>query len=111
MDSLPFDHFPTELLNDYNKELAAKVQELQSSLNEKQKKVQSEEDRTQTLQEHYKNASTEAQNTQLLLEAKNSETETELHLKQVAERELGRLQIEIQKIDKQVNDIQDQVSI
>lgn len=110
MDStFAFDHFPPELLNDYNKQLALKIQELQKTLEEKNKKFQAEEQRCQTLKEHFKNATVEAQNTQLLLEAKNNETTTELHMKQVAERELGRLQIEIQKIDKQVNDIQDQV--
>lgn len=63
-------------------------------------KLLDREDRTKVLQDHLKNVQYELLHTQQLIEAKNKEIETEDHLKQVQERQVGRLEAEIRKLDK-----------
>ncbi|KAL9644004.1 hypothetical protein ABK040_005472 [Willaertia magna] len=106
-----FDQFPPELLNERNKALSLQVKEKEREQKEKEKALEVDEERKKVLAEHLRSAAVEIQNTQLLIEAKNNEIETENHLKQVAERELGRLKNEVQRIDKKSNELQDKTNI
>merc|ERR1711902_296200 len=49
-------------------------------------------------------------NTQQLLDAKKHEVETEEHLKALTNRKLGRLKAEIVRLQKMLDDTQDQVN-
>ena len=44
------------------------------------------------------------------MDAKNEEIETEEHLKQIAERQSGRLRNEIEKLEQRVADQQDRLN-
>ena len=49
--------------------------------------------------EHLKSVQMELVHTQSLVDAKNKEIETEEHMKQITERQSGRLKNEIEKLD------------
>jgi len=49
----------------------------------------------------------ELHHTQSLIEAKNKEIETEDHLKQVAERQVGRIESEMRKLEKMAIELQE----
>ena len=79
-------------------------------------KYEEKSDRMKVLKEHYKNVNNELLNTQQLIDGKNKEIETEDHMKQMAERQIGRLESELKKFDKQnieeqerLNDVQNQI--
>lgn len=62
-------------------------------------KIEDLNERLLVLREHYKNIKQELKNTQALIDVKNKETETEKHLSMVAERQIGRVNKELQKCD------------
>ena len=68
------------------------------------------------LQEHLKNVQAELLHTQALIDARNKEIESEDHLKQIAERQTGRIESELRKLEKlgieqqeRLNDVQNQI--
>jgi hypothetical protein len=91
--------FP-EYANEQNKQLNMIIKEKRQLNKEIYHKLLDREDRTKVLQDHLKNVQYELLHTQQLIEAKNKEIETEDHLKQVQERQVGRLEAEIRKLDK-----------
>lgn len=52
------------------------------------------------LKEHAKNVEVELLHTQALVDAKNKEIESEDHLKQITERQTGRIESELRKLEK-----------
>jgi coiled-coil domain-containing protein 39 len=62
------------------------------------------------LQEHLKSVKQELVHTQALVDGKNAEIETEEHMKQIAERQAGRLKNELTKLDQRVADQQDRLN-
>eukprot|EP00795_Rhopilema_esculentum_P016360 gene16360-7754_t len=60
-------------------------------------------DRIHSMSDHLKNVRQELQQTQELCGAKKREIDSEDHLRQVAEREKGRLAAEVQRITKEIN--------
>ncbi|CAE7876649.1 CCDC39, partial [Symbiodinium sp. KB8] len=63
------------------------------------------------MQEHLKNVKAEIEHTQGLVDAKGKEIETEDHLKQLSDREIGRIRQELKKLDIEAEDVQDQMNI
>lgn len=59
---------------------------------------------------HLRNIQQELMNSQNLYEAKNREAETEVHMKQLSEREMGKLKVEIEQLEKQEAELKDRVS-
>jgi hypothetical protein len=63
------------------------------------------------MQEHHKAVLVEIQNTQFLNGAKSKEVTTENHLRQVADRESGKIKVEIEKLKRQTQEIQEKVIV
>ncbi len=63
-------------------------------------KIADVEERKKILADHLKNVRTELVNTQQLIDDKNKEIETEDHLKQLNERQIGRLKASVRKIEE-----------
>lgn len=68
-------------------------------------------ERAKILEDHLKNVQSELFQTQRLVEAKDKEIATENHLKMLAEREIGRLESEVKKIDVAAAEIQEQTDM
>ena len=60
--------------------------------------------------EHLKSVQMELVHTQSLVDAKNKEIETEEHMKQITERQSGRLKNEIEKLENRIADQQDRLN-
>lgn len=58
-------------------------------------------ERSKVLKDHLKNVRAELINTQQLIDDKNKEIETEDHLKQLNERQIGRLKSGLRKLEEQ----------
>lgn len=102
-----FDQLPSEILNEENKELSRKVKEQQIILREKEKEKDQLKDRIELLDQHLNSVKSEVTHTQSLVNSKHKEIETENHLRQLAERELGRLSTELKKYEKEFAELQD----
>lgn len=55
-------------------------------------------------------AQQELLNTQFLYDARNREVDTENHMKQLAEREAGRIKVDLESISREVQELQDKVN-
>lgn len=96
------------------------ARQLDLQIKEKQRKIETTVDklvdvqeRAKVMKEHFKNVKQELDHTNALLTAKNAETQTETHLRQLAIRALGKagndsksLQSEIETVQDQLNSIQ-----
>jgi chromosome segregation ATPase len=61
----------------------------------------------QVMNGHLKNVESEHKHSQALVDSKNREIDTESHLRQLAEREMGRVNNDISKINKSCLEVQD----
>jgi chromosome segregation ATPase len=68
------------------------------------------EERVKVLQEHYKSVEEEFKQTQDLVDQKNKEIETEDHMKQLEERQAGKLANDLQKGESRAADLQDRLN-
>ena len=100
-----------EFANQENRELHAEVMSKERRINEVDKLVDEHAQRVAVMAEHLKNVQQELQHTQQLTDAKNKEIETEDHLKQLAERQAGRVRQDLQKLDIRAEEIQDQLNV
>jgi len=73
--------------------------------------VKDTKDRMAVMVEHLSNVQQELVNTQQLTDAKSKEVETEDHLKQLGDREKGRVLQEIGKLERNAFDLQDRLNI
>ena len=76
-----------------------------------EEEVKDTKDRMAVMVEHLNNVQQELVNTQQLTDAKSKEVETEDHLKQLGDREKGRVLQEISKLERQAFDLQDRLNI
>ncbi|KAL4481667.1 hypothetical protein ABPG74_007756 [Tetrahymena malaccensis] len=109
------DDFP-EYANEQNKRLNEIIKKKRKLIKDISAKIEEKSDRTKVLQEHLKNVEQELLHTQALIDAKNKEIETEDHMKQIAERQSGRIQSELKILEKRsieqqekLNDVQNQI--
>ena len=72
--------------------------------------IEEHQERLKILEEHLKSVKMELVHTQSLVDAKNKEIETEEHLKQITERQSGRLRNEIEKLEQRIADQQDRLN-
>jgi len=72
--------------------------------------IEEHQERLLILQEHLKTVKMELVHTQSLVDAKNKEIETEEHMKQITERQSGRLKNEIEKLETRIADQQDRLN-
>lgn len=66
--------------------------------------IEEHQERLKILAEHLKSVQLELVHTQSLVDSKNKEIETEEHMKQITERQSGRLKNEIEKLDNRIAD-------
>ncbi|KRX02640.1 hypothetical protein PPERSA_11980 [Pseudocohnilembus persalinus] len=109
------DDFP-EYANEQNKQLNEIIKEKRRLIKEISRKIDEKQDRKKILGDHLKSVQVELLHTQALIDEKNKEIETEDHLKQISERQIGRLQAEYRKMKKlameqeeKLNDVQNQI--
>ncbi|ETE64747.1 Coiled-coil domain-containing protein 39, partial [Ophiophagus hannah] len=84
---------------DWDDGFAIPLQRLQKEKANLQNQLSDYEDRVTAMSSHLKNVKQEFDLTQCLFRARQNEIETEQHFKAVAEREVGRLKTEIQKLE------------
>ncbi|XP_008562903.1 PREDICTED: coiled-coil domain-containing protein 39-like, partial [Galeopterus variegatus] len=85
----------------------SKMQRERSSL---QDQLRDYEDRINAMTSHFKNVKQEFSFTQSLYKAREHEIESEEHFKAIAERELGRVKDEIQRLENEMASIQERKS-
>mmetsp|Transcript_8642 Transcript_8642/g.12761 ORF Transcript_8642/g.12761 Transcript_8642/m.12761 type:complete len:920 (+) Transcript_8642:114-2873(+) len=108
-EEITFEELHPSLLNEENKALSKKVKEQEQILKNKEKERDDLVDRISILEEHLKAIKTEVNHTQVLVNAKNKDIEAENHFRQVAEREIGRLNTELKQYEKEFAEIQDKL--
>ncbi|EGR30111.1 hypothetical protein IMG5_141810 [Ichthyophthirius multifiliis] len=109
------DDFP-EYANEQNKRLNEIIIKKRNLIKDIQNKFEEKSERTKVLKEHLKNVQYELLNTKALIDTKNKEIETEDHIKQITERQIGRIQSEMVILEKRtieqqekLNDFQNQI--
>lgn len=93
------DDFP-EYANQQNKELHQIIIEKRRLTKELAEKIDEKSERVKVLEEHLKNVKSELLNTQALIDEKNRQIETEDHLKQITERQNGRIDEDLKKFEE-----------
>merc|ERR1712113_1330385 len=96
--------------SDANKQLDAEVKRKEAELDDVEEKLDSDGKRVKVMTDHLVNVQQELVNTQQLVDAKKNEAESEDHLGQLANRQLGRLRAEMVRLQKLLDDTQDQVN-
>eukprot|EP00741_Cyanophora_paradoxa_P020955 tig00021319_g20230.t1 len=97
--------------NSANKKLHFEIKDAEKRISMVDVEQDANAERVRVMEEHLKNVQMELLNTQRLVDAKNKEIETEDHLKQLAERETGRVKSDIVKLTKRATELQDQLNI
>lgn len=103
-DSLPA--FANNDVRVLDASVKAKERLLQKFIDEEEEN----KERVSVMTEHLKNVKSERLHSQQLLDAKDRDIQTEAHLKQLAEREAGRVGTDIAKVDKSMRDTQDKLN-
>ena len=103
-DSLPT--FANQEVRVLDAAVKAKERLLQKFIDEEEEN----KERVAVMAEHLKNVKSERLHSQQLLDAKDRDIQTELHLKQLAEREAGRVTTDISKVEKAMHDAQDKLN-
>ena len=103
------EDFP-EYANDQNKELNLIVREKIQLIHHLNIEIEEHSERLKILEEHLRSVKQELIHTQALVDNKNEAIETEEHMKQISERQSGRLKNELTKLDQRVADQQDRLN-
>lgn len=93
-----------------NKQLDAEVKRKEKDLQNLEEKFEADGGRVKVMTDHLINVQQELVNTQQLVDAKRNEANTEEHFKALTERQLGRLKAEIFKLNKNTDEVQDQIN-
>merc|ERR1712060_359060 len=88
----------------------AEVKRKEAELETVEEKLDSDGKRVKVMTEHLVNVQQELVNTQQLVDAKKHEAETEEHMKALVNRQQGRLQAETLRLQKVLDDTQDQIN-
>ncbi|XP_039344355.1 coiled-coil domain-containing protein 39 [Mauremys reevesii] len=96
------DGFAVPVANAENKALEEELQKLQKEKANLKNQLTDFEERIEAMTSHLKNVRQEFNFTQSLYRARENEIETEEHFKALAERELGRLKKEIQRLETEM---------
>jgi UDP-glucose:O-linked fucose beta-1,3-glucosyltransferase len=108
-ESQNFDSLPI-FANAENKKLDAEIKENTAKLADLNANIEDNESRINAMLIHMKNIKQELLHTQSVCEARNRSIETEDHLKQIAERQSGRLKNEIKDIESKISTLSDELN-
>eukprot|EP00435_Cladocopium_sp_Y103_P019494 s3290_g4.t1 len=103
-DSLP------PYASEENKKLDAEIKQKQAQVESIEEQIERDGARVKIMTDHLVNVQQELVNTQQLVDAKKNETTTEEHLQALTNRQLGRLSSEIVRLQKVLEDTQDQIN-
>uniref|UniRef100_A0AC11BBF9 Coiled-coil domain 39 molecular ruler complex subunit n=1 Tax=Ovis aries TaxID=9940 RepID=A0AC11BBF9_SHEEP len=101
------DGFAIPVANEENKTLEEQLSKLQDERSAMQDQLRDYEDRINAMTSHFKNVKQEFLFTQSLCKARDHEIESEEHFKMIAERELGRVKDEIQRLENEISSIRE----
>uniref|UniRef100_A0A8B9WE45 Coiled-coil domain-containing protein 39 n=1 Tax=Bos mutus grunniens TaxID=30521 RepID=A0A8B9WE45_BOSMU len=101
------DGFAIPVANEENKTLEEQLSKLQDERSSMQDQLRDYEDRINAMTSHFKNVKQEFLFTQSLCKARDHEIESEEHFKMIAERELGRVKDEIQRLENEITSIRE----
>jgi len=99
-----------DFANDKNKQLHAQVLAKEARLRDQVNVIQENSERVSVMKEHLKNVKQEHTHLAQLVEAKSKETETEGHLRALAQRETARMRADATKVEKVISELVDQTS-
>ncbi|ORX84762.1 hypothetical protein BCR32DRAFT_291131 [Anaeromyces robustus] len=105
-----FDSLPI-FANAENKKLDAEIKQNISKLSDLNSNIEDNESRINAMLIHMKNIKQELLHTQSVCDARNRNIETEDHLKQLAERESGRLKVEIKNLETKISSLSDELNL
>jgi len=97
--------------NTANKQLEIDLEEKQKRIGTIRDEIDQYVDRVQSMSTHLKNVRQERLQTQDLCNARGREIVSEQHFRQLAEREEGRLQTEIQRLDRELNELKERRNV
>ncbi|XP_012592440.1 coiled-coil domain-containing protein 39 [Microcebus murinus] len=104
------DGFAIPVANDENKALEDELSKLQNERASLRDQLRDYEDRISAMTSHFKNVKQEFSFTQSFYKAREHEIESEEHLKAIAQRELGRVKDEIQRLENEMASIREKKS-
>nr|CCA18224.1 flagella associated protein putative [Albugo laibachii Nc14] len=96
--------------NEKNKRLHARVRSKEKRFHQIVTELSETNSRVEIMTEHLKNVKQELVHTQELHNAKKKEVESEEHLKQLAEREIGRLTQEMRRLDAECAELNNKLN-
>ena len=105
----PENDFP-DYANEDNKNLNGEIKEKKEFISRFSEEIEEISERVKVLSDHFKNVQDELVHTQVLVTTETKEIESEDHLKQLAERQIGRIYSELQRIELQAGDFQDRLN-
>ncbi|KAJ3041458.1 Coiled-coil domain-containing protein 39, partial [Rhizophlyctis rosea] len=103
-------HSLPHFANEENKKLSAEIRATEEKLTHLLSVIDDNSTRADSMILHMKNVQQELAHTHALNDAKTRQIETEDHFKQLAEREAGRLSLEIKRMEKEIAHITDHLS-
>jgi len=99
-----------EYANEANKKLNEDIKLRRKEIKQLQFQFEEVKERLNIMKDHQKYIMLELKNTQLKIERKNEETDSEKHMSQLAERQIGKLTADLRKYDQRVVELQDRLS-
>jgi coiled-coil domain-containing protein 39 len=107
---LDMEHELPEFASKEARDLMQEIRRLEERVSVAQKESTLHKERIRVMAEHMKNVTQEVSHTESVLESKSKEVRTEDHLKQLAEREIGRIRQELKELETRGEDIADQAA-
>jgi hypothetical protein len=105
------DHLPASVVNFQVKAVDSDIKAKERLLALAEQQANEFKDRITVMHEHLLNVQQELVHTQQLLDSKQREIETEVHLKQLSEREAGKIAQEVVQTEKEMLEVQDALNI